>query len=149
MQDKDKAQELFSQFAGKTIETMAVWAEANQRLLREMVELSTGTAKEGVRLYSELSRSAIEAVRDHQASAQRWQAIWKEASGDPTVFYQKALNEGVQYTQQAFHRAEESVQALTRAAERLHSTAEQAGKGLQESLSGAVSRLKETYATTN
>jgi polyhydroxyalkanoate synthesis regulator phasin len=147
MQDTTRPQDLFNQFAAKTIDTMAVWAETNQRLLREMVELGAVTAKEGVRLYSELSKSAIDAVRESQASALRWQATWRETASDPSAFYQKSLNEGVQSAQQVFRRAEENVQALTRAAERLQATAEQAGKGLQDSLAGAVSKLKEIYAS--
>jgi len=42
-----------------------------------------------------------------------------------------ADNEGVQYAQEAFRRAEENVQALTQTAERLQATAEQTGKNLQ------------------
>jgi hypothetical protein len=146
MQDTTKAQELFNQFAGKTIETMAVWAETNQRLMRELVELSAGAAKEGVKLYSELSRNAIDAIRESQASTLRWQASWKDAASDPAAWYQKTVNEGVQYAQEAFRRAEENVQTLTQTAERLQTTAEQAGKGLQESVAGAVSKLKTAYA---
>jgi hypothetical protein len=147
MQDMAKSQEIFNQFAGKTIETLAVWMETNQRLLREMVELSAGAAKEGVRLYSDLSRSAIDAVRESQASALRWQATWKDAAVDPAAWCQKTVNEGVQYAQQAFRRTEESVQTMTRTAERLQTTAEQAGKEVQESLAGAVSKLKEIYTS--
>jgi hypothetical protein len=147
MQDTMKAQELFNQFAGKTIETMAIWAETNQRLMRDLVELSTGAAKEGVKLYSDLSRSAIDAIRESQTSTLRWQASWKDAATDPAAWYQKSVNEGVQYAQEAFHRAEENVQALTQTAERMQATAEQAGKGLQESLAGAVSKLKTVYSS--
>jgi hypothetical protein len=147
MQDTMKAQELFNQFAGKTIETMAIWAETNQRLMRELMELSAGAAKEGVKLYSDLSRTAIDAIRESQASTLRWQASWKDAATDPAAWYQKSVNEGVQYAQETFRRAEENVQALTQTTERLQATAEQAGKSLQESLAGAVSKLKTVYSS--
>jgi hypothetical protein len=139
MQDTTKAQEL-------VIETMAVWAETNQRLMRQLVELSAGAAAEGVKLYSELSRSAIDALRESQASTLRWQASWKDAPRDPAAWYEKTVNEGVQFAQEALRRAEANVGSLTRTAERLQATAEQAGKGLQESVAGAVSRLKTVYA---
>jgi hypothetical protein len=147
MQDTMKAQELFNQFAGKTIETMTIWAETNQRLMRELVELSAGAAKEGMKLYSDLSRTAIDAIRESQASTLRWQASWKDAATDPAAWYQKSVNEGVQYAQETFRRAEENVQALTQTTERLQATAEQAGKSLQESLAGAVSKLKTVYSS--
>ena len=69
MHDAKKAQEMFTQGSGKVVETMTVWADANQRVLRELAELSAATAKEGVRLYAELQQSGIEAVRDAQATA--------------------------------------------------------------------------------
>lgn len=147
MDDKARAQELCSQFAGKAIETMTVWAETNQRVLRELVELGAGTAKESMRLYSELSRNALDAMRESQAAALRWQAGWGEAGADPAAWYQKTLGESVGSTQQVVRRAEENAQVLTRSAERLQATVEQAGKGIQESLAGAVSKLKEIYGS--
>jgi hypothetical protein len=145
MQDATKTQELFSQLTGKTIDTMTVWAETNQRVLRELVDLSAGAAKEGVRLYSELSRSAIEAFRDNQAGVLRWQATWKDATIDPLAWCHKAMAEGVQYAQQAARHVEENVQVLSRSVERLQASTEQTGKGIQESLAGATSKLKDIY----
>ena len=43
MIDEKKTQE-------KAVETMTVWADANQRVLSQMVEFSTAAAKESVRL---------------------------------------------------------------------------------------------------
>src|SRR5437016_3075657 len=72
MDDPKKAQELLGQITGKAVETMTVWADANQRVLRELVEFGATSAKEGVRLYAELQQSAIEALRDSQAAALRF-----------------------------------------------------------------------------
>src|SRR6266850_2524084 len=66
MHDAKKAQEMFTQGSGKVVETMTVWADANQRVLRELAELSAATAKEGVRLYAELQQSGIEAARERR-----------------------------------------------------------------------------------
>jgi hypothetical protein len=147
MEDPTKTQEMFAQLAARSLETMTVWAETNQRVLREIVELSAGSAKESLKLYAELSRGTIEALRESQAAALRWQAGWLDASKDPSAWLQRAVTEGVNGTQQAFRRVEEQAQAVTRTAERLQAGAEQAGKGIQESLAGAVSRMKEIYAT--
>ncbi|OLD98341.1 MAG: hypothetical protein AUG80_08430 [Candidatus Rokubacteria bacterium 13_1_20CM_4_68_9] len=129
MTDVTKAQELFVQLAGKTIEAMALWAEANQRVLRELVELGSTTAKESVRLYGDLQRAGLESLREGQSWTMRWQGGWKDAS-DPVAWYQKLMADGVNGTQQAFRLAEESAQAVTRAAERVQATTEQAGKGI-------------------
>jgi hypothetical protein len=147
MFDEKKVQELYGQFAGKTVETMTVWADANQRVLRELVELSAATAKEGVRLYAELQQGAIEALKDSQATALRWQAAWQEgAAKDPVQACQKVLLDGVDGAQKAFKAMEDQAQAVTRSAERLQTSAEQAAKGIQETYTSVVTKLKDVYS---
>ncbi|HEY2991274.1 MAG TPA: hypothetical protein VGM22_00565 [Methylomirabilota bacterium] len=146
MHDAKKAQEMFTQGSGKVVETMTVWADANQRVLRELAELSAATAKESVRLYAELQQSGIEAVRDAQATALGWQTSWQDAPRDPLAWYQRALTDGVENAQKWFRILEGNAQAVTRTAERLSTTAEQTGKGIQESFSEAVTKLKDVYA---
>jgi hypothetical protein len=124
---------------------MTVWAEANQRLLQEMVDLSVGAAKEGVRLFAELQQGAIEAVRDGQATAMKWQASWQDAPKDPMQWYQKALVETVDGAQKFFRLLEGNAQAMTRSAERLQASAEQAGKTLQETFESTATRVKDAY----
>ena len=146
MHDAKKAQELFTQGSGRAVEAMTLWADANQRILREMAELSATTAKEGIRLYAELQQAGIEALRDAQATALRWQSSWQEAPRDPLAWYQRALTDGVEHTQKWFRMLEGNAQAVTRTAERLQTTAEQAGKGIQESFSETVTKMKDVYA---
>jgi len=146
MQDAKKVQEMFTQGSGKAIEAMTVWADANQRVLREMAELSAATAKESVRLYTELQQVGIEVMRDAQAAALRWQSMWQEAPKDPMAWYERALTDGVENTQKWFRLLEGNAHAVTRTAERLQTTAEQAGKGIQESFSETVTKLKDVYA---
>ena len=146
MQDTKKAQELFTQGSSRAVEAMTLWADANQRVLRELAELSAATAKEGVRLYAELQQAGVEVLRDPQAAALRWQSSWPEAARDPLAWYQRALTDGVENAQTWFRILDSNTQAMTRTAERLHTTAEQAGKGIQESFSETVTKLKDVYA---
>lgn len=146
MHDVKKAQEMFTEGSGRAVETMTVWADANQRVLRELAELSAATAKESVRLYAELQQAGIEVVRDAQASALRWQTSLQDAPRDPLAWYQRALTETVEGAQKWFRMLEGNAQAVTRTAERLQTTAEQTGKGIQESFSEAVSKMREVYA---
>jgi methyl-accepting chemotaxis protein len=141
-----RAQEFFTQSAGKAVETLSVWADANQRVLRELAELSAATAKEGVRLYGELTQSMVQAFGELQAQSLRWQAAWQDGARDPMGWYQRALTETVDSAQKAFRTLETNAQAVTRSAERLSSTAEQAGKGIQETFSDVVAKMKEVYA---
>jgi hypothetical protein len=146
MNDPRKTQEMLGQVAAKAIEAATVWADANQRVLREIVEFSTATAREGVRLYSELQQGAIEALRDSQAAAARWQGMWTDGAKDPVRACQTVLLDGVEGTQKAFKLLEGQAQAFTRAAERLQSSAEQAGKGIQDTYTAVVTKVKDVYA---
>lgn len=119
MDDAARAQEMWTQFAGKSLETMTVWADANQRMLKDWVEFTSGAAREGLRLYGELQGKAIDGV--------------------------KTLAEGGYGPQTAFRMAEENVQALTRTAERLQATVEQTSKGIQTTLADAMTKTKEVY----
>jgi hypothetical protein len=119
MDDAARTREMWTQLTGKNLEMMSVWAEANQRMLKEWVEFTSGTAREGLRLYGEMQVQVLEGM--------------------------KAMAEGAYGPQTACHLAEENVQTLTRTAERLQATAEQAGKGIQATLTDAVTKTKEIY----
>ena len=143
--DTTKAGEVLGEMSGRTVEAMTAWAEANQRVVRELVDLSVGAAKESVRLYAELQQGAIEAVREGQTSAMRWQGGWQDAPKDPMQWYQKALVESVDHAQKFFRMLEGNAQAVTRSAERMQTSAEQAGKGIQETFEATVTRVKDAY----
>ena len=146
MKDMDKGHEVFNQATDKTLEAVTLWADANQRVLRELVEFSAGTAKESVRLYADLQQSAVEALRDGQAAALRWQAGVQQNSSDPVQWYQKTLAESVDGAQKVFRLIDGNAQVVTRAAERMQASAEQAGKGIQETFGVMVTKLKDAYS---
>lgn len=140
-----KAEELFGQFTGKAVEALTLWADANQKILRELVDLSASTAKEGVRLYAELQSSAVEAVKGGQDYLLRRQADWQEIPKDPVGWYQKNLLDGIEEAQKAFKLLEGNAQATTQSAERLQASAEQAAKEIQQTFASVGSRLKTLY----
>ena len=145
MDDRKNAEEIFGQLTGKMVETMTVWADANQRVLRELVELSTATAKEGVRLCGELQQGAIETLRSTQSAAARWQGAWSDGAKDPAQLYQKAVLSGVDGVERAVKLMEGQAQAITRSAERIQTSAEQAGKGIQETYATVVEKMKAYF----
>lgn len=138
-----KATDVMGHASTRAVNVMGLWADANQRVMNQLLELSVGTAKEGIRLYSELQQGAIDAMRESQATAMKWQATLQEVPKDPMQWYQQALLESVDGAQKFFRMVEGNAQAMTRTAERLHTSAEQAGKGIQETVEATVSRVKD------
>ena len=145
MKTTKEAQELFGQFTGKTVEAVALWADANQKVLRELTDLSATTAKEWVRLHAELQSSAVEAVKEGQGYWLRRQTQFGEWQKDPFACYQKSLLEGVEATQKAFKLVEGNAQAITRSAEQLQATTEQAAKQIQQTFTTLAEKVKTLY----
>ena len=138
-----------------TQESRYVTLEEIEEMIRAGREISVVDAGSGEDLTSvTLTQIILENERTRRASlpaAFLHQLIkhgesWQEAPRDPLAWYQRALTEGVENAQKWFRILEGNAQAVTRTAERLSTTAEQTGKGIQESFSEAVTKLKDVYA---
>lgn len=146
MTNPTQVNEFFSQITDRTVEVFSLWADANQKVLRELVDLSASTAKEGVRLYAEIQSAAVEAVKDGQAFLLRRQTDMQDAPKDPLACYQKNVLESVEGAQKAFKVLEGNAQAMTRSAERLQVTAEQAAKEIQATFAQLAGKVKSLYS---
>lgn len=146
MQEQAKSQDVFARLAGKNLETLGLWADANQRVMRELVNLSATTAKETTRLFAELQSSAVEAIGESQSYWLKRQPRAPEACADPLAWYQKTLVESVEDTQKAFRFIEGNAQAILKSAEQLQATAERAGKEIQDTFSTLATKIQESYA---
>ena len=141
-----KEKELFEQFTSKAIEGLSLWADANQKVLRQLVELSTATAAESVRVQAELQSSAVQALKTGQDYILSQQTRIADLPKDPVGTYQKGVVDGVEGTQRAFKLLESSAETITKSAERLQQSAEQASKGIQSTFAGLTGQLKALYA---
>ncbi len=130
---------------GKAMEAVAAFAQANQRVVQEFVELSVTAAKEGMRAYAELQTNVVDAVRASQPTMAAQRATVEEFQSDPFTWYQKGLLTAVDGTQKTFRLLEANAQVVTRSAERLQASAERTGKEIQEALTSYIGRMKEIY----
>ncbi len=144
MSTKD-TQELFGQFTGKAVEALSLWAEANQKIVRELVDLSASAVKEGVQLYAKVQSSALDAVKEGQGYWLRRQSDLAELQKDPLAWYQKSLVEGIQETQKSFKLLESNAQAITSTAEQLQATAERTAREIQQTFSGLAADVKALH----
>jgi hypothetical protein len=140
-QDND----FLAQLTGRTVEAFSLLADANQKVLRELVDLSASSAKEGVRLYAEMQSSAVEAVKEGQSYVLRRQDELQDAPRDPLNFYQKGVLESVESAQRTFKLFESTAQAMSRSAERMQVTAEHTGKEIQATFTQLAGRVQTLY----
>ena len=139
--------DFIAQITAKSVEVFSIWADANQKVLRELVDLSASTAKEGVRLYAEIQSSAVEAVKDSQAFLLRRQGEMQDAPKDLVACYQTNMRESVDGVQKTFKLFEGNAQAMTRSAERLQVTAEQTAKEIQATFAELSGKVKSLYSS--
>ncbi len=112
MDTTKERREWFGQSTGKAVEAMTLWADANQKILQETVTLTGSTATEGLRLYTELQASTVEAAkagRDYWLRQVRELQEWRR---DPLAWYQKTLLEGIEETRKAFGTAEQTAEKI-------------------------------------
>ena len=145
MNDSTHVSELMAELTGRTVEAFSLWADANQKVLRELVDLSASTAKEGVRLYAEIQSSALEAVKEGQSFLLHRRDAMQEAPRDPFGTYQKGALESVESAQKTLRLFEGTAQAMTRSAERLQVTAERTGQEIQATFTQLAGRVKSLY----
>ena len=138
--------ELMGELTGRTVEAFSLWADANQKVLRELVDLSAGTAREGVRLYAEIQSATLEAVKEGQAYLLSRQDAMQDAPRDPLGACQKGALESAESAQKTFRLLEGTAQAMTRSAERLQVTAEHVGQEIQATVTQLAGKVQSLYA---
>jgi hypothetical protein len=129
--------ESFTDVQGKVIDAVAAFTQANQRVVGELIELSSQAARESLRTLSELQAAAMETVRAIPVPAVG-QTI-EELRQDPFAFYRK----GFQATAKL---VETNTQILTKNVERLQESTGRAAKEIEQAASGYMNRMKDLYS---
>ena len=145
MKISSETQELFGQFSNKAVDALALWTDANQKIVKELAGISANTLKEGVQLYGKLQASALDAAKEGQGYWLRRQSDFGEWQKDPFAWYQKGLVEGIQETQKAFKLVEGNAQAVTQVAEQLQASTQKAAKEIQQTFTSLATDLKTLY----
>lgn len=137
------------QLASLGTETLAVWADVTHHALRDVLELSARTTQEGARQLTDWQQMNADALREMQAAAFRWHAIWPEAFRDPIRWYQRSLEESVDSTQRAFELARRNAEAAMQTCQRLESAAETTTRTLGETFREAATKMQDVYARSD
>jgi hypothetical protein len=146
MRTTNETQAQSNQFTGKAIEVLTLWADANQKILRELADLSTTAVEEGIQLHGKLQSSTLDALKEARGYWLSRQSLSREWQKEPFGSYQRNLLEGMQEAQKGFKIFERNALALTQTTERLQATAEKASREIQQTCSRFVADMKELYA---
>jgi hypothetical protein len=136
--------ETFTKMQSNTLDAVSAFAEINQRVLGELIDLSSTAAKEGLRTYAELQSAAMEVARSTPLPVEQ-RDMFEELRQDPFGWYRQSLMTVVDGTQRIVKLFEGNSQIVSRSAERFQASAERTGKEIQDALTTYVNRMKEIY----
>ena len=137
-----------NQFTRKTLEAISLWSETNMQVLRQLMDCSASTAREGLSLFTELQTSVFEAAKHGQSYMLQRLSELPEAPKHPLGYYQKSLTTGIDTAEQVYKLQLGNAQVLLRSAEQVGLVAQQASQRIQESYKELADRLRGLYASS-
>jgi hypothetical protein len=139
MKKPNETETAFGQFAGRPLDALALWADANQRIFQELAEFSANAVKEGFHLYAELQAAGFEAMKEGQNYWFRRLSELGDLPKDPIGWYQKSMGEGMEVTQKTLTSLMDTdVQTM----ERLQASAQQTTKEIQQTFATLTDKMQ-------
>ena len=135
-----------NQFTRKTLEAISLWSETNMQVLRQLLDCSASTAREGLSLFTELQTSVFEAAKHGQSYMLQRLSELPDAPKQPMDYYQKSLMAGIDTAEQVYKLHLGNAQVFLRSAEQAGMVAQQAGQRIQESYKELADKLRLLYA---
>jgi hypothetical protein len=135
-----------NQFTRQALEAISLWSETNMQVLRQLLDCSASTAREGLNLSTELQSAAFEAANQGQSYMLQRLSELPDASRHPLDYYQKSLMACVDTAEQVYKLQLGNTQVLLRSAEQVGIVAQQASQRIQESYKELADKLRLLYA---
>ena len=137
-----------NEIGAKALDAVSAIAEANQRVIGQLVELSSSAGADRLRTLGELHSAAAEATRAVFTPMNPREAF-EEFRQDPVAWYRKGLLSALDGTQRMVKLFETSAQIVTRDTERFQGAAERTGKEIQDAVGACANRLRDLCAAGN
>ena len=135
-----------SEFTRKTLEVISLWSNTNMQVLRQLLDYSASTAREGLSLSTELQTSILEAAKQGQSYMLQRLSELPDAPKHPMDYYQKSLMAGIDAAEQVYKLQLGNSQVFLRSAEQVGIVAQQASQRIQESYKELADKLRLLYA---
>jgi hypothetical protein len=137
--------ESVGEFQAKTLEAASAFADLNQRVFGELIELSSSAARESLRALAELQGATVEAVRSAPGTVSEPRDVAADLARDPMAWCRQGVESAIEGTQKVVKLLETQAQIVGRSAERGQASAERSGKEIREAFSSYTARLRQIY----
>ncbi len=125
------------------LEAVAAFAQVNERVVGQLIELSSTAARESLRAASEMHAAAVDTVRAIPMPTPA--ETIEDLRRDPFAWYRKGVQAVAECTQRAARLVEANAQIVARNAERLQASAAASAKEIEQAANGYASRMKDIY----
>jgi hypothetical protein len=129
----------------KALESVSALAEANERVVGKLIDLSSTAARETFRTYAELQSALLDAMRTAPAPALLSGQGLEELRRDPLAWYGKGVVSATDATQRIAKLVETNAQILGRGVERFEASAQQMTKEIRDAVATCVDRIKDIH----
>ena len=135
----------FDGMQGKVLEAVTALAQANERVVGQLIELSSSAARGSLRAIGELQAAAVDTVRAVPMPSVVPTDTLDELRRDPFAWYRQGFEAIAESTQRVAKLVETNMQIMARNAERLQASAAASAKEIEQAASGYASRMKDIY----
>jgi hypothetical protein len=134
----ENATRIAGQLAGLRTETLTVWTNAAQHVLRDILGLSAQATQEATRQFTGWQQTNLELMREVQGATFRLYTVWPEFFRDPIHGYRRSLQEWIEVTHRLFEMTRRNAEALSQSYQRLERAADTATRTLGDTLREAL-----------
>jgi hypothetical protein len=139
----NESSRIVNQLTEAGAQATAVWSDVNQRVGRDVMDLSATAMRDGAQMMLDLQQVQFDLMREMQGNMWRWWTVWPTMFGEGLRWYQRATEESVEATQRAFRIGRRNVDVFGQAVDRMQASAEEAARTLGGTFRQAASRMQE------
>jgi len=144
----DQTQEAVQDYSNRALDTLVLWTEVNQKVARQLLDLSANTAKEGLQLLTQVQSANIDALRGAIGAISERQGAVEEFQRNPADWYRNTALAGIEQAKQSFQVLQGNTQALTRWADAVRGTTTEATEHVRDAFETVANRVREDAAAT-
>ncbi len=135
-------------WASKTFEAWGLYAEANLKTAKQMMNFTANAAKEGVSLCAELQTANLEAVQAGQAYVTKCLSDIPQEVQNPGDAYKTGMDELASSAEKMNKLFQNNTQAVLRSSEQYWLTAQKTGTGIKDTYTELHEKLTSLYTPT-
>ena len=144
----DQTQEAVQDYSNRALDTLVLWTEVNQKVARQLLDLSATSAKEGLQLLTQVQSANIDALRGAVTAISERQGAVEEFQRNPADWYRNTALAGIEQAKQSFQVLQGNAQALTRYAETVRGTTTEATQAVRDAFETVAIKVREDATAT-